>query len=139
MLSWSTFGAWTNHWQTQTHKTHHGLDLGEATTFPFIVFSMPGHRASVATPFWAKCEDEAQNPKSGKLESSGTLENSERDFRNQISLHLYALGVIEKVLKRRCPKWPCMSHLDICSPSYGQKKGWESNWLSQPHFGQVWG
>jgi len=21
-----------------------------------------------------------------------------------------------------------MSHLDICSPSYGQKKGWESNW-----------
>jgi len=27
-----------------------------------------------------------------------------------------------------CPKWPCMSHLDICSQSYGQKKGWESNW-----------
>ncbi len=21
-----------------------------------------------------------------------------------------------------------MNHLDICNPSYGQKKGWESNW-----------
>jgi hypothetical protein len=37
-------------------------------------------------------------------------------------------------LKCRCPKWPRMSHLDICSPSYGQKKGWKSNWQfhSQP-------
>jgi hypothetical protein len=35
---------------------------------------------------------------------------------------------LEKVLKYRCPKWPRMSHLDICSTSYGRKKGWESNW-----------
>jgi hypothetical protein len=43
----------------------------------------------------------------------------------------YTIG---KVLKCRCPKWPRMSHLDICSPSYGQKKGRESNWQfdSQP-------
>ncbi len=38
---------------------------------------------------------------------------------------LYTVG---KVLKCRCPTWPRMSHLDICSPSYGQKKGQESNW-----------
>jgi hypothetical protein len=25
-------------------------------------------------------------------------------------------------------KWPCMSHLDICSISYGQKKGRKANW-----------
>jgi hypothetical protein len=31
-------------------------------------------------------------------------------------------------LKCKCPKWPCMSHLNICSPSHGQKKGRESNW-----------
>jgi len=31
-------------------------------------------------------------------------------------------------LKCRCPKWPHMSHLDICSTSYGRKKGRESNW-----------
>jgi len=38
------------------------------------------------------------------------------------------LDVIGKVLKCRCPKWPRIGHLDICSPSYGQKKGRESNW-----------
>jgi hypothetical protein len=81
----------------------------------------------VATPLWAKCEGEAHIPKSGKLESFGTLENSERDCRGQISSHLGALDVIGKVLKCRCPKWPRMSHLDICNPSYGQKKGRESN------------
>jgi len=31
-------------------------------------------------------------------------------------------------LKCRCPKWPRMGHLDNYSPSYGQKKGRESNW-----------
>ncbi len=30
-------------------------------------------------------------------------------------------------MKSRCPKWPRMSHLDVYSPSYGQKKGRESN------------
>jgi hypothetical protein len=42
-------------------------------------------------------------------------------------LHSTVIYVIGKVLKCRCPKWPRMSHLDICSPSYGQKKGRESN------------
>jgi hypothetical protein len=44
------------------------------------------------------------------------------------NLELGVLYTFGKVLKCRCPKWPHMSHLDICSPSYGQKKGWESNW-----------
>jgi hypothetical protein len=88
----------------------------------------PLSSTTVVTPLWAKCEGEAHTPKSGKLESSGTPENSELDCRGQISLHLSALGVIKKVLKCRCPKWPRMNHLDICSPSYGQKKGRESNW-----------
>jgi hypothetical protein len=82
----------------------------------------------VATPLWDKCEGEAHTPESGKLESSGTPENSELDFRGQISLHSSVLYVIGKVLKCRCPKWPRMSHLDICCPSYGQKKCRESNW-----------
>jgi hypothetical protein len=38
MHSWNTFGAWTSHEHTQIHKTHHGPDLGEATTFPLIIF-----------------------------------------------------------------------------------------------------
>jgi hypothetical protein len=36
----------------------------------------------------------------------------------------YTVG---KVLRIRCWKWPRMSHSDICSTSYGQKKGRESN------------
>jgi len=39
-------GARTSHGQTRTHKIHHGLNLGEATTFPLMVFFMFGHRAS---------------------------------------------------------------------------------------------
>jgi hypothetical protein len=31
-------------------------------------------------------------------------------------------------LKCRCLKWARITHLDICSTSYGQKKGRESNW-----------
>jgi hypothetical protein len=43
MHSWSTFGAQMNHGHTRIHKTHHDLDLGEATTFPLIVFSVISH------------------------------------------------------------------------------------------------
>jgi hypothetical protein len=32
------FGALMNHKQTQIHKIHHGPNLGEATTSPFIVY-----------------------------------------------------------------------------------------------------
>jgi hypothetical protein len=87
---------------------------------------------SVATSLWAKCEGEAHTPKNVKLESAGTAENSKLDYRGQISLHLNELGVIGKVLKCRCPKWPRTSHLDICSPSYGRKKGRETNWQFDP-------
>ncbi len=79
-------------------------------------------------PTLAKCEDETQTPKVGDLESSGTPKNSELDCRGQNTLHWGVLGIIGKVLKCKCPKWPRMSHLDICSASYGQKKGRESNW-----------
>jgi hypothetical protein len=82
----------------------------------------------VATPFWGKCEVATHIPENGSLESSGTPENSEHNCRGQNTLHWGVLYIIEKVLKCRCPKWPHMSHLDICSPSYGQKKGRESNW-----------
>ncbi len=49
--NWNIFGARTSHGQTWTHKTHHDLDLGEATTFPFIMFFMLGHRASTQMSF----------------------------------------------------------------------------------------
>jgi hypothetical protein len=81
----------------------------------------------VATPFWVKWEDETLTPKDGDLESSGTPECLEFDSRDQNTSHWGVLGFIGKVLKCRCPKWPRIGHLDIYSPSYGQKKGQESN------------
>jgi hypothetical protein len=51
MHSWSIFGAWTSHGQTQIHKTHHGSNFEEATTFPLIIFSVPGHGAYTQMSF----------------------------------------------------------------------------------------
>ncbi len=55
MHSWSTFGAWTNHGHTQTHKTHkthHGPDLKEATTLPFIIFFVINHEGYILFTLW---------------------------------------------------------------------------------------
>jgi hypothetical protein len=72
--------------------------------------------------------------KVGGLESSGTPECSELDSKAQNTLHWGVLSVIGKVLERRYRKWPHIGHSDIYIPSYGQKKGRESNWQfdSQP-------
>jgi hypothetical protein len=82
----------------------------------------------VATPLWPSVGVKPNTPKVGDLESSGTPECSEFDSRGQNTSHWGVLGVIGKVLKWRCLKCPRIGHLDICSPSYGQKKGRESNW-----------
>jgi hypothetical protein len=79
-------------------------------------------------PTLAKCEDETHTPKVGDLESSETPEFLDFNRKGKNTLPWGVLSVIGKVLKCRCPKWPRIGHLDICSPSYGQKKGWESNW-----------
>jgi hypothetical protein len=62
------------------------------------------------------------------LESSGTPECSELNSKAQNTSHWGVLGVIEKVLKLRYRKWPRIGNSNIYSPSYGQKKGRESNW-----------
>jgi hypothetical protein len=67
-------------------------------------------------------------PKVGDLESSETPKSLEFDSKGQNTSPWGVLSVIGKVLKCRCPKWPRIGHLDICSPSYGQKKGRESKW-----------
>jgi hypothetical protein len=88
----------------------------------------------VATPLWPSVGVKPNTWKSWELESSGTPECSELDSKGQNTSHWGVHGVIEKVLKLRYRKWPHIGHLDICSPSYGQKKGRESNWQfdSQP-------
>jgi hypothetical protein len=51
MHSQSTFGARTSHGQTRTHKTHHGPNLGEATTFPLIIYYVPLREAHIQMEF----------------------------------------------------------------------------------------
>ncbi len=51
MHSWKTFGAKMSHEQIRTHKTHHTPDLGEATTFPLIVYLVPLHKAHIQMAF----------------------------------------------------------------------------------------
>jgi hypothetical protein len=82
----------------------------------------------VATPLWPSVGVKPNTSKVGDLESSGTPKCSELDNKVQNTSHWGVLGVIEKVLKRRYRKWPRIGHLDFCRPSYGQKKGRESNW-----------
>jgi hypothetical protein len=85
-------------------------------------------KASVATPLWPSVGVKPNTPKVGDLESSGTPECLRFNSKAQNTLHWRVLVVIGKVLKRRYRKLPCIVHLDICNPSYGQKKGRESNW-----------
>jgi hypothetical protein len=45
------FGVRTNHGQIQTNKSHHNPNLGEAITFPLIVYSMANHRTKIQMTF----------------------------------------------------------------------------------------
>jgi hypothetical protein len=85
-------------------------------------------------PTLAKCEDETHTPKVGDLESCRTPECLEFNSKGKNTSPWGVLSVVGKVLKCRYPKWPRIGHLDICSPSYGQKKGRESNWESNWQF-----
>jgi hypothetical protein len=49
--SYNIFGARTSHRQIRIHNIHHGLDLGEATTFPLIVFFVPDHGPTLKCHF----------------------------------------------------------------------------------------
>jgi hypothetical protein len=63
----------------------------------------------------------------GTWESFETPESSEFDCKGQNTSHWGILYIIGNLWKCRCRKWACLSHLDIYSTSYGQKKGRESN------------
>ncbi len=82
----------------------------------------------VATLLWPSVGVKPNTSKVGDLESFGTPKCLDFDSKAQNTSHWGVLGVIGKVLKRRYRKWPRIGHLNICSPSYGQKKGRELNW-----------
>jgi hypothetical protein len=79
-------------------------------------------------PTLKECEDDTHTFEMGTWESSRTPKNLELDCRGQNTSPWNVFYTFWKVLKRRCRKWPGMSHSDICSTSYVRKKGRESNW-----------
>jgi hypothetical protein len=127
---------------TTNSQNSPSLELGGSHHLSFIVYFMSRHGTStemsfcprthkwesVVTPLWPSVGVKPNTPKVEDLESSGTPECSEFDSRGQNTSNWDVLSVVGKVSKRRCRKWPRIGHLDICSPSYGQKKGRESNW-----------
>jgi hypothetical protein len=68
MHNQNTFGAWTSHAQTRTHKTQHDLSLGEATTFLLTVYFVFGHGAITQMSFCLG------NPKIPKVRTPTTLQ-----------------------------------------------------------------
>ncbi len=77
-------------------------------------------------PTLRECEDETHTPEMGTWESSNTPKTSEFDYRSQNTSHWGVIYIIGKLSKSICRKWGRMSHLDICSTSFGKKKGRES-------------
>jgi hypothetical protein len=82
----------------------------------------------VAPLLWPSVGVKPNTWKSWDSESSRTPECLELDRKGQNTSHWGVLSVVGKVLKLRYRKCPRIGNLDIFSPSYGQKKGRESNW-----------
>ncbi len=51
MHNCSTFSVKMSHGRPWTHKTHHGPDSKEATTFPLIVYFVPSHWTNTQMAF----------------------------------------------------------------------------------------
>jgi hypothetical protein len=68
------------------------------------------------------------NSHGGSWSPKWTFEFLEHNCKGQNLLVRRVFYIIEKLLKRICLKCARMTHLDIWNTSYGQKKGWKSNW-----------
>jgi len=132
MHNWSTFTARTNHGQIQTHKTHHGPNLGEVTTFPLIVYFVPSHGTSTQMSF---C------PKTPKWKSRNSHNWDSRDF-GPIALRAYLW--LRWGLKKSCS--PCqelsndMSHVTCTQGNQGDSwllmvESQIANLIPDPSFG----
>jgi hypothetical protein len=88
----------------------------------------PHHMLSRVQRVWGNEPSHSQVNSHWELGSQWTPESSEGNCRGQNPLVWKVLYIIEKLLKCRCLRWACMTHLDIWNTIYGQKEGRESNW-----------
>jgi hypothetical protein len=63
-----------------------------------------------------------------ELESRWILKSLESNYRGKKPLDLNFFYIVGNFLECRCVTWALMTHLGSWNISYGQKKGWESNW-----------
>ncbi len=70
-------------------------------------------------PTLRESEDETHTLEMGTWESFETPESLEFDCKGQNTSHWGVLYIIEKISKCKYRKWAWLSHLDICSTSYG--------------------
>jgi hypothetical protein len=112
----------------------HSIVVPLALWKPSVSLGKTRRNHKCRNPTLKECEDDTHTPKMGTWEFSGTPENLEFDCKGQNTLPCSVFYIVGEVLKCRCRKWPCLSHSDICSTSYGWKKNRESNWQfdSQP-------
>jgi len=121
------YGWWiTTRWKRVlvVPRAWDGRAVRKVFSFRFFGFET----LAVTTLLWPSVGVKPNTWKKRRLESSGTPENSGDDLKDQNTSHWDVLGVIGKVLKLKYRKCPRILDLDTCSPSYGQKKGRESNW-----------
>jgi hypothetical protein len=104
-----TLNPWNiDHMRLNLSQPHFGLSVRVKPTLPKVGTWSPPGLLKTQSSIWRAKTARFEGPK--QLDLKGVL------------------GVIGKVLKCRCLNWPRIGHLDIWSPSYGQKKGRESNW-----------
>jgi len=86
-------------------------------------------RFGCRNPTLAKCGGKAQHLEKVRIWSPPGLPNVQSSKARPKTPRIRVfLVLLEKVLKRKYRKCPRILDLDICKPSYGQKKGRESNW-----------
>jgi hypothetical protein len=93
----------------KTQESHHMLPGVQRVWGNEPLHSQANSHCRSWSPKWT--------PKSSKCNCTG-----------QNPLVWKVLYIIGKLLKCRCLKLACISHLDIWNTSYEQKKGRESNW-----------
>ncbi len=116
--SWNTSDVGTSHEQTWIHKTHHGPNLGEATTFPLIVYFVLSHGTSTQMTF-----------------CPGTPKFSQFKFSRLWGPHNFACRLLIKIrsktklfLSSRAFQWYVACHLHASKlGQYLTFSGWESN------------
>ncbi len=82
----------------------------------------------LSQPYFERVWGWDSHSRNGDLEILQDSRNFRVQCKGQNTSHWGVLYIIGKLSKCRCRKWAHMSHLDICSISYGKKKGRESNW-----------